>query len=224
MIRQLARYQVRPEALEQCLAAIHEFVAYVRAREPGTLRYDVWQEQADRTRFVHLFEFRDAEADRIHSESAEVKKFASILYPNCLRPVEFVDYDQVASNSEKKNIVLTPDAPRSPLYSQAVKAAGLIFVAGQGPFDPATGEVQGESIQEQTRQCLRNVEAILRVAGSSLDQVVSATFILANEDDFAGMNEEWARWFPANAPARQGAKLPIRFKGIKVSIAVIAEA
>src|SRR5437016_4558946 len=88
MIRQLARYQVRREALEKCLAAIHEFVAYVRANEPGTLRYDVWQEQVDRTRFVHLFEFRDAEADRIHSRSAEVKKFASILYPQCLAPVE----------------------------------------------------------------------------------------------------------------------------------------
>ena len=98
MIRQLARYQVRREALEKCLAAIHEFVAYVRANEPGTLRYDVWQEQADRTRFVHVFEFRDAEADRIHSGSAQVKKFASILYPQCLAPVEFTDYDLVDTN------------------------------------------------------------------------------------------------------------------------------
>jgi quinol monooxygenase YgiN len=97
-IRQIARYQVRPESLDRCLAAIREFVAYVRAREPGTLRYDVWQEQSDPTRFVHLFIFKDAEADRIHSESAEVKKFAGILYPECLAPVEFVDYDFVASN------------------------------------------------------------------------------------------------------------------------------
>jgi quinol monooxygenase YgiN len=97
-IRQLARYQVRPEALERCLAAIHEFVAYVRAKEPGTLRYEVWQEQEDPTRFVHIFVFRDAEADRKHSESAEVKKFAAVLYPECLAPVEFVDYEQVASN------------------------------------------------------------------------------------------------------------------------------
>src|SRR5512136_994764 len=96
-IRQLARYQVRPESLERCLAAIHEFVAYVRANEPGTLRYEVWQEQKDPTRFVHSFVFRDAEADRIHSESQEVKKFASVLYPECLAPVEFVDYDHVVS-------------------------------------------------------------------------------------------------------------------------------
>lgn len=97
-VRQLARYQVRAEALERCLAAIREFVASVRAKEPGTLRYEVWQERGDPTRFVHLFVFRDAGADRAHSESAEVKKFASVLYPECLAPVEFIDYDQVASN------------------------------------------------------------------------------------------------------------------------------
>lgn len=97
-VRQLARYQVRKEALDTCLAAIREFVAYVRANEKGTLRYDVWQEKEDPTKFVHLFTFRDEDADRIHSESAEVKKFAGILYPNCLAPVEFIDYQQVASN------------------------------------------------------------------------------------------------------------------------------
>ena len=97
-IRQLARYQVRQESLDICLAAIRDFAAYVRKNEKGTLRYDVWQEQNDPTRFVHIFTFRDAEADRIHSESAEVKKFASILYPECLAPVEFIDYQQVASN------------------------------------------------------------------------------------------------------------------------------
>jgi len=97
-IRQLARYQVRPQALEKCIAAIREFVAYVRANERGTLRYEVWQEQEDPTRFVHMFVFRDAEADRTHSESAEVQKFASVLYPECLAPVEFIDYQQLVSN------------------------------------------------------------------------------------------------------------------------------
>src|SRR5438093_331885 len=66
--------------------------------EPGTLRYEVWQQREDPTSFVHIFTFRDAEADRIHAESKEVKKFASILYPSCLAPVEFVDYDFVATN------------------------------------------------------------------------------------------------------------------------------
>jgi len=96
-VRQLARYEVRPESLERCIAAIREFVSYVRAHEPGTLRYEVWQEPKHPTRFVHIFVFRDADADRIHSESAEVKKFAGILYPECLAPVEFTDYEFVVS-------------------------------------------------------------------------------------------------------------------------------
>jgi 2-iminobutanoate/2-iminopropanoate deaminase len=123
-----------------------------------------------------------------------------------------------------KTIVSTDQAPK-PLagYSQAVIAGGFVFVAGQGPFDARTGEVVGTTIQEQTAQCLKNVEAILRAAGSTLDQAVSATFILGEESDFAGMNEEWIKWFPIDPPARQGAKLPIHPKGMKVSIAVVAE-
>jgi 2-iminobutanoate/2-iminopropanoate deaminase len=124
-----------------------------------------------------------------------------------------------------KEIIHTDKAPQSLAgYSQAIKAGGFVFVSGQGPFDPVTGEVAGESIQEHTRQCLQNVAAILTAAGSSLEKVVSATFILGEESDFAGMNEEWGKWFPVDPPARQGAKLPIRPKGMKVSIAVIAEA
>jgi reactive intermediate/imine deaminase len=83
-----------------------------------------------------------------------------------------------------KEIVSTDAAPKGLAgYSQAVKANGLVFVSGQGPFDPATGDVVGETIQEQTRQCLRNVEAILKAAGSSIDSVVQATFILDDESD-----------------------------------------
>ena len=123
-----------------------------------------------------------------------------------------------------KEIIHTDHAPKSLAgYSQAVKSGGFVFVAGQGPFDPVTGNVVGESIQDQTAQCLRNVEAILHAAGSSMDTVVSATFILSEEADFAAMNEEWGRWFTKDPPARQGAKLPIHPKGMKISIAVIAE-
>ena len=68
------------------------------------------------------------------------------------------------------------------------------------------------------------VAAILDAAGSSLDKIASATVILLEEEDFAGMNEEWLKWFPIDPPARQGAKLPVRVPGMKVSIAVIAEA
>ncbi len=123
-----------------------------------------------------------------------------------------------------KVIVTTDHAPKSMAFSQGVKAGGLVFVAGQGPFDPHTGDVVGTTIQEQTAQCLRNIDAILKAAGSSLDRIVSATFILGDPEDFAGMNEEWMKWFPKDPPARQGAKLPIQPKGMKISVAVIAEA
>ena len=124
-----------------------------------------------------------------------------------------------------RTIIRTLEAPPSPpTYSQAVTAAGLIFVSGTSPVDPATGRIKGDTIQEQTRQCLTNIAAILKAAGSSLDKVASATVILLEEEDFAGMNEEWVRWFPTDPPARQGAKLPVRVPGMKVSIAVVAEA
>ena len=124
-----------------------------------------------------------------------------------------------------RQIVFTDQAAKPPAtYSQAVKAAGLVFVSGTAPVDPATGAIKGSTVQEQTRQCLVNVQAILEAAGSSLDKIVSVTIVLADEDDFAGMNEEYLKWFPSDPPARQGAKLPARIPGLKVSIAAIAEA
>ena len=124
-----------------------------------------------------------------------------------------------------RHIVFTPKAGQPPpAYSQAVKAAGLVFVSGTAPINPATGAIRGTTIQEQTAQCLANIRAILEEAGSSLEKVVSVTVILAEEDDFSGMNDEWLNWFPSNPPARQGAKLPARIPGLKVSIAAIAEA
>jgi 2-iminobutanoate/2-iminopropanoate deaminase len=124
-----------------------------------------------------------------------------------------------------RQVVHTPNAAKPPAtYSQAIKAAGLVFVSGTAPADPVTGALVGTTIQEQTRQCLTNIAAILQAAGSSLERIVSATVILAEEGDFGGMNEEWVRWFPSDPPARQGAKLPVRVPGLKVSIAAIAEA
>jgi len=123
-----------------------------------------------------------------------------------------------------KEIISTSAAPAGLAgYSQAIRANGFVYVSGQGPFDPETGDVVGETIEEQTRRCLQN-EAILEAAGSTIDDVVQATFILLDESDFARMNEEWSRWFPTNPPARQGAKLPISPKGMRISIAAIAVA
>ncbi|HTS88710.1 MAG TPA: antibiotic biosynthesis monooxygenase family protein [Gemmatimonadales bacterium] len=104
-IHELARYEVRPEALERCIAAMHEFVAYVRANEPGALRYEVWQESAHPTRFVHLFVWKDEEANRIHGESAAVKKFASPSTPTAWLPWS-------SSNTRKSTLM-----PRSGAFS-----------------------------------------------------------------------------------------------------------
>jgi len=124
-----------------------------------------------------------------------------------------------------RRIVRSEKAPKPPAtYSQAVQAAGLIFVSGTSPHDPATGTIAGTTIQEQTRQCLTNISRILEAAGSSLDKIVSVTVVLRDEDDFAGMNEEYVKWFPSDPPALQGAKLPVNLPGLKVSIAAIAEA
>ncbi|MGY2733389.1 2-iminobutanoate/2-iminopropanoate deaminase [Sphingomonas sp. UYP23] len=87
-----------------------------------------------------------------------------------------------------------------------------------------TGQLAEGPVQLQVAQCLRNISAILEAAGSSLSKAVSATLIVADEDDFAGANEEWLKWFPMDPPARQGAKLPVRIPGLKISIAMIAEA
>ena len=124
-----------------------------------------------------------------------------------------------------RRIIDTPNAPGSggqAPYSQAVVAAGLVFVSGQAPLDPQTGEVVGETAVEQVRQCLANAEAILVAAGSSLDKVVQSTIILRDKEDFADVSAEWGRWFPDDPPARMGNLLPVDFA--RVSVAVIAEA
>ncbi|HLQ20345.1 MAG TPA: RidA family protein [Tabrizicola sp.] len=122
-----------------------------------------------------------------------------------------------------RDIIFTAAAAKPPAtYSQAVRAGGLIFVSGTAPTDPATGQLVGSTIQDQTRQCLMNIRAILEAAGSAMDQAVQFTVILAEEDDFPGLNEEWLRWFPQDPPARQGAKLPVKVPGLKVSIACVA--
>jgi 2-iminobutanoate/2-iminopropanoate deaminase len=137
-----------------------------------------------------------------------------------------VVFRSTMEDNQWQEILFERRTPRGspPTYSQAVRAAGIIFVSGTGPHDPATGKIAGDTIQEQTRQCLKNIAAILEAAGSSLEKVVSATVILLEEADFSGMNEEWVKWFPESPPARQGAKMPVRVPAMKVSIAVIAEA
>ena len=98
-IYQTAHYQVKPEAVEKVKEAIIEFVEYVKAHEPGTKMYKAWQDKNDPTKFVHLFIFENEEAQKIHSESEEVKKFESVYSPVLVSgPVVFTDYVTVAEN------------------------------------------------------------------------------------------------------------------------------
>jgi quinol monooxygenase YgiN len=101
-IYQTAHYQVQPSAVELVKAAIEEFVAYVAANEPGSRMYVAWQQQDDPTKFVHLFEFVDEEAHRVHGSSEAVRTFESIYGPELVGgPVVFTDYVVVASNARK---------------------------------------------------------------------------------------------------------------------------
>ena len=121
--------------------------------------------------------------------------------------------------------VEVPDYPaaHSP-YSHAVIANGLVFVSGQIPVRPGGGptEVIGNTMQEQTRQSLRNVQTILKAAGSSLDRVVKVTVLLARPDLYKEMNEAYAEFFPDARPARSMVRFGADIPGVLVAIDAIA--
>lgn len=121
-----------------------------------------------------------------------------------------------------REIVSTPDAPSSPLYSQAVKAGDLVYVSGLVGIDVTTGALAGATIQEQTRQALTNCRAILSAAGATWDDIVEVGVLLTNPADFAGMNEEYATWFASTPPTRYVAKLGVELPGVLVSIRMTA--
>ena len=122
-----------------------------------------------------------------------------------------------------KQIIATERAPQAiGPYSQAIVANGFVFASGQIPIDPATGQFVEGGIVEQTEQVLRNVSNLLEAAGTSLARVVKTTVFLADMNDFAAMNETYARFFGENPPARstvQAARLP---RDAKVEIEVVA--
>ncbi len=123
-----------------------------------------------------------------------------------------------------REIISTPNAPSSPLYSQGVKAGSHVYVSGIVGIDPSTGSLVGETIQDQVRQAMTNCEAILRAGDASLDDVVEVGVLLTRPEDFAGLNEEYARWFPADPPTRYVAKLGVDVPGLLVSIRMTAVA
>lgn len=122
-----------------------------------------------------------------------------------------------------KEIISTENAPSAiGPYSQAVKAGNMVFCSGQIPIDTATGEFVSNDVAEQTEQVLKNLSAVLAAAGSSLNNVVKTTVFLADMNDFAAMNEVYAKFFSENKPARatvQAARLP---RDARVEIECIA--
>ena len=128
--------------------------------------------------------------------------------------------------SMKRQIIRISDAPSNPLYSQAVKAGGFVFVTGVPGIDPKTNKVAGPTIQDQTRQALVNCENILRAAGAKLSDVVEVQVLLARPQDFGGLNEAYAKFFPTDPPVRSVTRLGPDLGEILVSIkmtAVVAE-
>ena len=122
-----------------------------------------------------------------------------------------------------KEVVFTENAPK-PIgpYSQAVKLGGFVFVSGQIPIDPRTGEVVKGGIKEQTRQVLDNVKAVLEAAGLTLDDVVMSFVFLADMSEFGDFNEVYSQYFKEKPPARVTVAVKSLPKDVRVEIAVIA--
>jgi len=121
-----------------------------------------------------------------------------------------------------KEVISTDKAPKAiGPYSQAIRANGFIFTAGQIALDPATGQLVQGDVALQTTRVLESLKGIVEAAGSSLDRAVKATVYLKDMNDFAAMNEVYARYFPTNPPARstvEAARLP---RDVRVEIDLV---
>ncbi len=122
-----------------------------------------------------------------------------------------------------REVVATKDAPQAiGPYSQAIKANGFIFTSGQIAFDPATNQIIQGDVAAQTERVLKNLEAILKAAGSGLERVVRTTVFLKNMGDFAAMNEVYARFWKSAPPARSTVEVARLPRDVAVEIDVIA--
>lgn len=122
-----------------------------------------------------------------------------------------------------KKIINTQEAPAAVgPYSQAVRTGNLLFVSGQIPLDPVSGDVVGSNVQEQTRQVLSNLEKVLQAAGASLANVVKTTVFIRDMSEFPLVNEVYAAFFKADPPARACVEVSALPKGVSVEIEAVA--
>ena len=122
-----------------------------------------------------------------------------------------------------KKVVSTPEAPAAVgAYSQGIVSNGFVYCSGQVPLDPASGELVGGSIADQTRRCLENLSAVLTAAGSSLDDVVKVTAFLIDMNDFPEFNEAYSEFFGDEPPARATVAVAGLPKGAEVEVECVA--
>ncbi|RBL93683.1 RidA family protein [Chitinophaga flava] len=123
----------------------------------------------------------------------------------------------------EKQIINTNQAP-APIgpYNQAVKAGNTLYVSGQVPLDPATGELVKSGIVDEAHLVMKNLQAILKEAGLSFDAVVKATIFLTDMNDFPKVNEVYGSYFSGNYPARETVQVAALPRGVNVEISVIA--
>lgn len=121
-----------------------------------------------------------------------------------------------------RETIHTGEAPSSPLYAQGVKAGDTIYVSGMVGIDPATGQLAGTTVGEQTRQAVSNCQRVLAAGGGSLEDVVEVGVLLTDPEDFADMNTVYAELFDLDPPARYVAKLGVSLPDVLVSIRMTA--
>jgi 2-iminobutanoate/2-iminopropanoate deaminase len=139
--------------------------------------------------------------DKIAKKEDDMKRSLSFILAGLL--VIAIALTSCGQKTTVKQVINTDKAPAAiGPYSQGVRAGNYIFVAGEGPLDPQTGEILGETIQEQTKQTLENIKAILEANGATLRDVVKVTVVLTDLTNFTGMNEVYSTYFTDFFPAR----------------------
>jgi 2-iminobutanoate/2-iminopropanoate deaminase len=125
--------------------------------------------------------------------------------------------------SQQRKVIATTEAPGAVgPYSQGIATDTLVFTAGQIPVNPATGKIEAETIEDQTRQVLSNIDAVLRAAGSGLHRIVKMTVFMTDLGDFQAMNGVYAEFFPSDPPARSAVQVVALPLGVQIEMEAVA--